>query len=214
MEPCLILEQAVQSSLTRGAERPAPPLVVAALLAAEKQARKQGQSASFEQLIGVWRLCFVTGTRKAQQRAGRILGTGRYLPGWSNLALAYTPVSAPTMAEAEGWAAGQVENRVQLGGFHLILRGPTKFLTPKNILAFDFTRLQVQVLGRTLYTSYIRGGRTSETHFYAERVGKQAFFAYFLIGELLIAARGKGGGLALWGRVNSPDASDLPPTVD
>ncbi|NES72975.1 MAG: hypothetical protein F6K24_51155, partial [Okeania sp. SIO2D1] len=83
------------------------------------------------------------------------------------------------------------------------LSGPTKFIDKKNILAFDFTKITVKLLGVKLYSGYIRGGQESEDKFATESVGKQAFFAYFLIQEKFIAARGRGGGLAIWGKLEN-----------
>ena len=75
-----------------------------------------------------------------------------------------------------------------------------KFLAKKNILAFDFTKATVQILGKTIYNNYIRGGKKSEETFYQKKVKNQAFFGYFFITEKAIAARGRGGGLAIWGK--------------
>jgi hypothetical protein len=74
-------------------------------------------------------------------------------------------------------------------------------LVNKNILAFDFTRITVKLLGKTVYQGFIRGGEAREAEFFSLSVAKQAFFAYFLVEDGIIAARGRGGGLALWGRV-------------
>ena len=82
----------------------------------------------------------------------------------------------------------------------LSLTGPVKFVAPKNILAFDFTRMKIKLLGLTLYNGYIRDGEAKEANFYDERISKQAFFAYFYITDSAIAARGRGGGLALWSK--------------
>jgi hypothetical protein len=71
------------------------------------------------------------------------------------------------------------------------------------LLAFDFTQLRVQILGMTLYNGYIRGGKASEESFYQKSIGQQAFFAYFVINPQILAARGRGGGLALWGKSNA-----------
>ncbi len=197
----LILEQAAQSVTTTSAQRPASAVVLTALLQAEKEAKAQKQRYNLDQLTGTWRLCFITGTQKAQQRAGKVLGTGRYVPSWIRIQLVYATNSGPEVPETPPLAVAQIQNQVQLGALHLTLTGPAKFLSPKNILAFDFTRIQVQVFNRNLYSGFIRGGATSEADFYQERVGKQAFFAYFLVRQTIIAARGRGGGLALWARV-------------
>ena len=194
METTSILEQAAKSN-----SKPSSNAVVAALLEAEKSAKKTKTRYSFEQLTGNWRLCFITGTKKTRQKAGIVLGAGRYIPEWvAKIQIAYA--AEPVAGEAENSNIGRVENSVQVGAIELTLSGPTKFL-PNNILAFDFTRITVKLLGKTVYQGYIRGSQAREAEFFSLSVGKQAFFAYFLVEKGIIAARGRGGGLALWGRV-------------
>ncbi|MEG4024883.1 hypothetical protein [Microcoleus sp. S13C4] len=195
MENISLLEQAAQSNY-----KPSPDAVVAALLEAEKTAKKNKIRYSFEQLTGNWQLCFITGTKKTRQKAGIVLGAGRYIPEWvAKIQIGY---SAEPVAEGEeNSETGRVENSVQVGAIVLTLSGPTKFLVNKNILAFDFTRITVKLLGKSVYQGFIRGGEAREADFFSLSVGKQAFFAYFLVEDGIVAARGRGGGLALWGRV-------------
>ena len=207
MESDVILEQAVLASSDK-TDLPSPSSVVAALLAVER-AKQQKISYSFEQLIGTWRLCFVTGTKKSRQRAGIVLGAGRYIPRFVKISLNYSS------AEPSPLDRGRVENRVNLAALQLSLTGPVRFLSPKNLLAFDFTRMNLKLFGVTLYHGYIRSGKAEDAtaeassavsvvrkeSFYTDKISHQAFFAYFYIGEKAIAARGKGGGLALWSRV-------------
>lgn len=46
----------------------------------------------------------------------------------------------------------------------------------------------------------IRGGKAQELDFYNQSIGKLPFFGFFLVTEDFIAARGRGGGLAIWVR--------------
>ncbi|MFB8795377.1 MAG: hypothetical protein U7126_14425 [Microcoleus sp.] len=194
METTSILEQAAKSN-----SKPSADVVVAALLAAEKSAKKTKTRYSFNQLTGNWQLCFITGTKKTRKKAGIVLGAGRYIPQWiAKISIAYA--AEPVAEGEENSEIGRVENSVKVGTMELTLSGPTKFL-PNNILAFDFTRITVKLLGKTVYKGYIRGGEGREAEFLSLSVGKQAFFAYFLVEDGIIAARGRGGGLALWGRV-------------
>mgnify|MGYP003433915722 CR=1 FL=1 len=190
-----ILEQATQSN-----SQPSSDAVVAALLEAEKTAKQNKVCYSFAQLIGNWQLCWITGTKKSQQKAGIVLGAGRYIPQWiAKIQIAYS--AAESVAEgADNSEIGSVENSVKVGSIELTLSGPTKFL-PNNILAFDFTRVTVKLLGKSVYQGYIRGGESREAEFFSQSVGKQAFFTYFLVEDGMIAARGRGGGLALWRKV-------------
>jgi hypothetical protein len=96
--------------------------------------------------------------------------------------------------------AGNVENSVSLGGLNLTLTGPTKFFQKQKLLAFDFTQMTIRLFGKVIYSGNIRQGKQSTDTFYEEPIKKQAFFRYFHIGEDCIAARGRGGGLALWRR--------------
>jgi hypothetical protein len=189
-----LIERAAESVATNSSQKPSQNDLVNALLQTEKTAKRDKERYSFQQLIGTWRLCFITGTKKTRQRAGIVLGSGRYLPSWVKIYLSYSPVGDGDSPEVRG----NIQNLVELGSLQFSLSGPVKFLSGKNILAFDFTRLTVKLFSFKLYKGYIRGGKTSEEKFYEESVGKQAFFAYFLVQENIIAARGRGGGLALW----------------
>ena len=187
----LILQQAANYFLDQS-NLPSSSEVVNALLEAEKFAKKEKISYSWESLIGNWRLCFVTGTKKTRKKAGIVLGAGKYLPRFVKISLNYFP------SEESSENQGNVENCVNVGGLQLSLTGPVKFIAPKNILAFDFTRMKLKVFGVTLYNGYIRDGKTKEASFYTDKISQQAFFAYFYITDSAIAARGRGGGLALW----------------
>ncbi|MDJ0689692.1 MAG: hypothetical protein QNJ41_14410 [Xenococcaceae cyanobacterium MO_188.B32] len=191
-----LLQQVAISPENKSTFLPATSQIVDALLEAEKIGKKEKIHYSFHQLLGTWQLRFITGTKKTRAKAGIVLGAGRYLPKFIKICLTY---SERLLAKPpQDIQAGTVENLVKLGGLKLALEGPIKFVPQKNILAFDFTRLNVNFFGIKLYHGYIRGGKTKEQEFYRESVGKQAFFAYFLIQDNFIAARGRGGGLALW----------------
>ena len=101
------------------------------------------------------------------------------------------------------FTAGIMNNSVQVGLMSLSLSGCAKFLVKRNILVFDFTRLNFSFLGKTIYEGEIRGGKKQEAKFYKKKISQQVFFNYFYIGENIIAARGKGGGLALWKKVDN-----------
>ena len=196
-----LLQQAAIFPENKSNSLPDPSQIVDALLEAEKMSKKNKIGCSFEQLLGTWQLRFITGTKKTRAKAGIVLGAGRYLPKFIKIYLTYSEQFLAT--PPQDIPAGTVNNIVELGGFKLALSGPIKFLPQKNILAFDFTRISVHFFGIKLYQGYIRGGEVKEKGFYPEKVGKQAFFAYFLVQDNFIAARGKGGGLALWSLVKS-----------
>ena len=189
-----ILERAANLSIS-ASKLPPPSEVVTALLDREKAAKKERFAGNFTDLIGTWKLRFVTGTKKTREKAGVVLGAGRYIPAFTNITITYS------LDKDKKSDRGRVENKVKLGIFTLSLTGPVKFIEKKNILAFDFTAINIEILGLKLYRGYIRGGKDKESNFFKEKIGKQAFFAYFLIEDSAIAARGKGGGLALWSRI-------------
>jgi hypothetical protein len=189
------LEQAVTAFRGESKTRPTASVVVDALLQAEKTAKQQRITYSYESLLGKWRLCFATGTRKVRERGGIMLGKGFYIP---KLFPAYISFSIP--AENGNLAANQGEmgNEIRLGTLLLKLTGPQQYLSKKNLLAFDFTQMQISLFGRTIYNGKIRTGKNQDNNFYEQSIVKLPFFAFFLITENFIAARGRGGGLALW----------------
>ena len=172
------------------------PKVVEVLIAEEKKAKKLKAQNFFADLVGTWRLGFVTGTKKTRKRAGVVLGAGKYLPKLTKITITYS--QDPSLNSEQGW----VENCVSVSGFQLSLKGPVKFLATKNILVFDFTRLKLELFGQKIYDNYLKSGKTKEISFFSDSIKKQAFFAYFYINDRAIAARGKGGGLAIWTSLN------------
>ena len=171
---------------------PTPTELVKALLETEKASKKDNCASSFSQLIGIWNLRFITGTKKTRKRAGITLGAGKYIPQLLNIQIAY---ERDRQRKAN---VGKVINTVKLGSISFSLTGPIEFIEGKNILAFDFTKILIKIFGKDLYSGYIRNGAARETEFYDQKIKQQAFFHYFLIEDNVIAARGRGGGLALW----------------
>jgi hypothetical protein len=172
-------------SLSEILNKPNPQDVVNSLLILEKESKKGKINYKFEQLIGNWRLYFVTGTKKVRKQGGIILGAGKYVPNFIQINITYSEDL-------------KVKNKVKFGLLELTLTGPVKLLPETNILAFDFTKINIKFWGKNIYSGYIRNGAIKEKTFGQESIKKQAFFNYFLIEEQLIAARGKGGGLAIW----------------
>jgi hypothetical protein len=202
----LVLEQAVQYIQTR-LNAPAPDAVVQALLAAEKNAKRHKIPQTDAQFVGTWRLGFLTGTQKSRRKIGIALGAGRFLPKLVKFQLIYQPddIVANDNGEdnregIEGCDRIRVTNRVQWGAMQLQLNGPARLWPKTYILAFDFTQMQVKVGKLTLYSGYIRGGAEREQTFYSQPLKVQAFFTHFIVEPDYIAARGRGGGLALWVR--------------
>lgn len=186
-----LIERAASLTSERS-DLPDSSQVVESLLYLEKLAKKEKIDYSFSDLIGSWKLRFITGTKKTRKRAGIVLGAGRYIPQLIQIQIRYEP-------DPDGNSdTGRVQNSVRLAFLVFSLTGPVKFLKPKNILAFDFTAMTIKVFGLKIYDGYIFNGANREQEFYQTKISQQAFFSYFLITEKLIVARGRGGGLALW----------------
>ncbi len=188
-----VLTQAAQAFRGKATERPTAEAIVAALIQAETATKRSRLTYPFEPLLDNWRLCFVTGTRKVRRRGGIVLGKGFYLP---KLAIAQISFSATEAELAVG--KGAIANQVEVGPVLMRFTGPAHYLGKKNLLAFDFTHLQIKVLGKTVYSGAVRGGKKKTQDFYSQAVATLPFFAFFLVTPDLIAARGRGGGLALW----------------
>ena len=187
-----IVEQAAIDKNSK-TKLPSSSQVVNALLKLEKNPKNEQDSYCLSNLAGSWNLRFITGTKKTRQKAGIILGTGKYIPKLIKIQITYKTESSTANI-------GQVINFVKLAFCELSLTGPIRFLPQTRILAFDFTYLKISVWGLTLYQGYIQNGVEREKLFAEKELKYQAFFKYFLIKDNFIAARGKGGGLALWTR--------------
>lgn len=186
-----VLAQAAAAYRGLISDRPPEEVVVNALLQAEKTAKQQRLLYPFESLQGKWRLCFATGTKKLAHRKGIALGKGFYVPKFARAQISFNTTTDVA-------SRGEIGNSAQLGSVLLKLTGPAQYLGKKNLLAFDFTRMQISLFGRVVYSGQFPGSKAKDDNFYNQSIAKLPFFAFFLITEDFIAARGRGGGLALW----------------
>jgi hypothetical protein len=193
-----ILTNAVTAYRTQKGERPSAADVVEALLQAEKAAKQQRLVYPLAPLLGKWRLCFATGTRKVRQRGGIILGKGLYLPQFFAAHISFDTVSSATEETEQKDNRVEIGNQVQFGITLFKLTGPAQYLGKKNLLAFDFHKMVFSLFGRTLYDGKLPGNKLETEDFYKKPISQLPFFAFFLITEDFIAARGRGGGLAIW----------------
>ncbi|MBW4566434.1 MAG: hypothetical protein KME32_36380 [Mojavia pulchra JT2-VF2] len=195
------LSQAAATYRGEGGKLPTASLVVDALLAAEKATKQQRLTYNFESLLGKWRLCFATGTRKVRKRGGIVLGKGIYMPKFAAAHICFSASSEQDLGK------GEIGNQVQFGPVLLKLTGPAKYLNKKNLLAFDFTQMQISLFHRVVYNGQIRSGKVQNQDFHTQPIAKLPFFAFFVVTEDFIAARGRGGGLALWIRETGDKAT-------
>ncbi len=187
-----ILTQAAANFRGETGDRPAAKAVVTALLQAEKAAKQQRLAYPLESLLGRWQLCFTA--PKTHQRGDTVSGRGWYIP---KIARAHISFNTTTPTPEGILDRGEIGNQLQFGSLLLQLTGPLQYSGKKNLLAFDFTQMQFSLFGRTIYRGGLRGGTRAED-FYGQSVAKLPFFAFFLVTEEFIAARGRGGGIALW----------------
>ena len=192
-------------------EKPNSQAVVSALLVAERQSRREKSQYQYDDLVGKWRLGFVSGTQTVRSGPKALPvkkpGKGRFIPRFLTVEIIYksadetslTSSVADNFDEPKG-RINSVENRVIAGPLRICLSGPTLFKEKLNALVFDFTQLAVSLGGWTPYSGSIRGGEESRQNFEARSLKEQAFFTFFLVEDSYIAARGKGGGIALWTR--------------
>jgi hypothetical protein len=145
-----LLTQTVSAYRGQKIERPSAEAVVNALLQAEKAAKQQRLTYPFESMLGKWRLCFTTGTKKVKHRRGIKLGNGFYLPKFAAAHISFSAQDADK---------GEITNSVQFGSLRLKLTGPAKYVGKKNLLAFDFTQMQISLFNRLYITVRFAGAK-------------------------------------------------------
>ncbi|MDJ1183845.1 hypothetical protein [Roseofilum casamattae] len=200
MSELSILEQAVDSVL-HSTLIPDPERVVGQLVALEKSVKKTKESYQLQQLVGTWRLCFVTGGKPGRSPNILQMKLAQVMLRSIPIQLIYSPLSERETINTEKIEPGWVQNQVRVGLFTLEVSGPVKHIKSNSILAFDFTKMQIESFSYSLFSTRIRKGEETDSKFYTTPVSQQPFFNYFLVRDRFIAARGRGGGLALWGRV-------------
>lgn len=157
-----VLNQAAIAFQAKTNARPTAVTVVEALLQAEKTAKREHLIYPFEALLGDWQLCFATGTRKVR-RGGIALGNGFYVP---KLAVAQISFQSEVDADVD-LGRGTIGNQVEAGPVLLRFTGPAHYLGKKNLLAFDFTQLQLNVLGKTVYSGTVPRRKPKSGDFYS-----------------------------------------------
>ncbi len=193
----------VLQAATKPTDRPAAAAVVEALLQAEKAAKQQRWLYPVDLLLGNWRLRFTTGTRKLR-RGGIALSRGFYLPGFVQAQIGFSPAGLsdvaadPSQPEPAAPVLLSISNQLAIAGGSLRFTGPARYLNKKNLLAFDFSHLELSLAQRQLYRGTVRGRSAQAPAFTEKSIAQLPFFSFFLITPSFIAARGRGGGLAIW----------------
>jgi hypothetical protein len=169
-----LLKKAAESRQVR------PKDVFAALRTLEKA--KELQLSEWPEIVGGpgkrWELVFTTGTAKVREAMkGQGDGGGNYFP----------------LTAAQRWDASksEIENGVYLGLLAaLTFKG--KYACQGSKLSFDFDTLKLR-LGPLKFEFKLKD-KIVDYRFSA----KDPFFVFFFVDEDIIAARGRGGGIAFW----------------
>lgn len=221
MEAPLVSDQAV--FLLESETAPKLADVSQQLQDCEKRALKVRQSIALTDLLGSWRLMFVLRPVKKSKRGFlKPLAQKRQeklMPSWISIQISFwqdtsegeensaeftsdeaASLAVETSTQIQSKPRGQVENCVQLGPISLTLSGPFCYHPQRNLLAFDFLQAVLKLQERSLLSFPIRGGAAAIEQFWDQPLKDQAFFRYFLATSEAIAARGRGGGIALWYR--------------
>lgn len=154
------------------------------LLALEQRSRRQGSGIRAAELAGVWRLDQLWSKREASPQGGAA-GLLRGLQ--ASLAIAVSG------GDGAGAATLQLRNSVQLGPLQLRFLGPGELRGRRPLLVFSFSCWQLAWGERVLASGQLA----------APAPQRQPFFALIACNagsSPWLAARGRGGGLALWRR--------------
>lgn len=149
-----------------------------ALLELERLSRRNGSGLQVGDVIGRWRL-------------DQVWGKGSSRP--SSFSSALLRGLAARLEIAPGTTADQllVGNAVNLGALELRFEGEGQLQGRRPLLVFWFERLQLRLGGRVLLERPLARPQQKRLPFFALIAAKRT-------GEGWLAARGRGGGLALW----------------
>ncbi len=188
-----ILTQAIAAILEGKSDRPLAADLTSALLGVEKLAKQTKLDIPITDLVGEWQLSFATGAKKSKKRAGILLGKGYYFPQFIPASISFTP-------DGTNPNIGEIANQVAVGLVRLKLTGPYRYLCKRNLLAFDFVDFEVRILDRVVYQGKMPKKQKIDRDFASKSIAQLPFFSFISASNNGIAARGRGGGLALWVR--------------
>lgn len=149
------------------------------LLALERQARASGTGLDVSKLVGRWQLELVwpKGSRRASAFSGWLL---------RGLSARLEIVAEPDAAESQ---ALMLRNAVNLGALELRFNGHGRLQGKRPLLLFSFDQLRLCLAGRCLLKRNLPAPEPQRMPFFALIHRDTSGW---------LAARGRGGGLALW----------------
>lgn len=135
-----------------------------------------------------WQLVFTTGTKQVQDALKGGKGGGSYFP----------------LIAAQRWDTPkqEIENGVYLGHIASIsFLGPWAMNSKK--MTFDFKRINIK-LGPWKFGFNLKAGQfgTKKDPQEGEKQKDGPFFLFIYVDDKVCVARGRGGGLAMWGRTS------------
>jgi PAP_fibrillin len=175
-----------------------PDAVVQALLDLEKAMRAQAKAdypataqSTLDKLNGDWQLVFTTGTKDTQAKIGR--------------QITYFPLKA---VQSFDTTLNAIQNGIYIGDWPAIkFAGNMEFDLKKRKLEFDFSSVRLL----NLWTVNLSTGEAAElgaksglgakNNVDNAKKDRKAFFNWISADESIATARGGGGGLALWKRI-------------
>jgi hypothetical protein len=145
----------------------------------ERESRKVGSNVHRDSLIGDWKLAEIWGKKNPEPSS---------LSGMILRAL-------KASLQIRGSDQQQLEliNSVELLGMKLSFWGPGRLVKKRPLLCFHFQKLHIQVAGRNLLSIALPKPPAGGEPFFALIAREQTE-----TGLPWMAARGRGGGLALW----------------
>lgn len=195
----LILKHATRAFM-RGGRRPAPVALRESLLQLERMQKTNKASVDLDKLLGQWRLIFVTPKKKPT------IFNSLYFPFRAHQTFSRFPpdTSASNASDSNDVEIGEFDNGVFLLGSALYFRviGPMRFASERNRLEFSVDRLKIKIGP----FEWVKDGLDMDGYsLKGRRVSKLPFFTFFSVRDDIAVARGRSGGLALYGRVGDDE---------
>ena len=183
--------------------------VYASIAALEKRKpAKGGAKVNGADLNGKWRLVYTSGTKNVKANLNKAGFGGSYFP---------VPAIQSFDVQNE-----RIRNGIYLGPIEFFFDGPFLWRENLGMLEFTFTKVSLKlgplgpwsvdiddgkwegVKGAEQAAS-AGGGRIEKADAKASKPGANPFFKFVFADDRCIAARGRGGGLALWAREGDPE---------
>ena len=167
--------------------------------------KSKEKNVSGEALTGKWRLIYTTGTKKVAANVNKT-GGGSYFP-------------IPAVQSFD-LNSGRIRNGIYLGPIKFFFDGPFIWREKLNMLEFTFTRVSFALGSAGPWSKDIDDGKWDAVKMAEQsassgqgnvekgkpsKPGANPFFKFVYTDDKCIAARGRGGGLALWARVGEPE---------